>query len=91
MTISEIDLLGLRVATAVAAYGELDRNNLNVSLTRPEGNAKFTSAQAVAFTARYELVDQLPNVQLNGFSAAVFLDKLRGNHVIAMQEIGVKS
>ena len=85
MTISAIDLVAQRVATSVASYGTLDRNHLKDSLTSPSGAANFTSTQADAFVAQYDLLDQLPNVPLNGFSATVLLDKTTGKHVIAMR------
>lgn len=85
MTITAIDLIGQRVATSVASYGTLEIASLKNSLTRPGGLANFTSAQADTFVAQYDLLNQLPNVSLNGFSAAVFLDKQSGKHVIAMR------
>ena len=85
MTITAIDLIGQRVATSVASYGTLERATLKDSLIRPSGEAKFTSAQADAFVEQYDLLNQLPNVPFNGFSAAVFLDKQSGKHVIAMR------
>lgn len=85
MTITAIDLIGQRIATAVASYGTLNRVALKDSLTSPSGAANFTSAQADAFVAQYELRHQLSNVAFNGFSAAVFLDKQTNKHVIAMR------
>ena len=85
MTITAIDLIGQRVATSVASYGTLERATLKDSLMRPSGEANFTSTQADAFVAQYDLLNQLPNVPFNGFSAAVFLDKQSGKHVIAMR------
>lgn len=83
MTVTAIDLISQRVATAVASYGTLLKDKLKTSLIDPSGAANFTSAQADAFVEQYDLLDQLPNVPFNGFSAAVFLDKRSGKHVIA--------
>lgn len=87
MTVSSIDLLSSRISTAVASYGALDRADLLASLVKTGSKTNFTTVQADAFVAQYQLLDQLPNVSLNGFSAAVFVDKLNGTgkHVIAMR------
>ena len=82
MTITSIELLGSRVSTAVAAYGALTREALRGDLL---AEANFVSSQADAFTARYELLHQLPNVSLNGFSATVFNDRVSNKRVIAMR------
>ena len=80
----------------VAAYGDL-RNvvgneiGFKNALTRQADGVKFTVTQADDFATRYTLKNHLPNVELNGFSATVFLDKTTGKHVIAMrgtEEIG---
>lgn len=86
MTTASIDILSQRLSTAVASYGNLIRGSrLKESLTDPNGSANFTSAQADTFISQYDLLDQLPNVPNNGFSASVFLDKTTGKHVIAMR------
>lgn len=58
---------------------------LKAALIDVTNNVNFTSTQADTFVAQYRVLDQLPNVPYNGFSATVFLDKPSGKHVIAMR------
>ena len=85
MTTTSIEFLSARIATAVASYGNLRSGDVPLKASLTSGLANFTNAQADAFVAQYKLIDQLPNVSLNGFSATVFLDKTTGKHVIAMR------
>ena len=91
MAINSIQDLSFLLSTSVATYGTLDKYALTDSLSRAGSNANFTDKQAAEFANRYTLLDQLPNVPYNGFSAAVFLDKVTNRHVIAMRgtEIGI--
>jgi Lipase (class 3) len=87
MSIALIQSLSDLTSTAAASYGTLERGDqLKPTLTNGSGNAKFSETQADAFIAKYDLLDQLPNVALNGFSATVFLDKQNnGKHILAIR------
>ena len=85
MTTTSSEFLSARIATAVASYGNLRSGDVPLKASLTSGLANFTNAQADAFVAQYKLIDQLPNVSLNGFSATVFLGKTTGKHVIAMR------
>ena len=88
MTVSSVDTLGRMTSTALAAYGNLafgPDDDLKAALIAATNNVNFTSVQADNFAAQSQVLDQLPNVPCNGFSATVFLDKLTGKHVISMR------
>ena len=88
MTVSSVDTLGRMTSTAVAAYGNLafgPDDDLKAALIAATNNVNFTSVQADNFAAQSQVLDQLPNVPCNGFSATVFLDNLSGKHVISMR------
>jgi hypothetical protein len=92
MTITSVELLGQHVSTAVAAYADLSGTGaVTARLTDPANNANFTATQADAFVARYQLVHQQPNVLGNGFSAAVFRDRINDKHVIAIRGTEIAS
>ncbi len=86
MTITSVSELSKLSSTLVATYGvNLKKDTLKESLTDTKNFANFTPTQANQFVAQYTLVDQLQNVDFNGFSASVFEDKTTGKHVIAMR------
>ena len=96
MSITSVESLSQLTSAMVAAYGDL-RNvvgneiGFKNALTRQADGVKFTVTQADDFATRYTLKNHLPNVELNGFSATVFLDKTTGKHVIAMRGTEVNS
>jgi hypothetical protein len=91
MATSNIPYLGDLISTSVASYGDLsganfDQAKLSLALSKSGSNANFTQKQADVFSKRYTLLDQLPNVPYNGFSASVFEDNTNsGKHVIALR------
>ncbi len=86
MTITSVSELSKLTSTAVASYAiHLEKNDLKTTLTNTDDFANFTPTQADQFVKQYTLVDQLQNVDFNGFSASVFEDKTTGKHVIAMR------
>lgn len=91
MSITNVQLLHDLAETAVASYAELSTNaNLGPDLRRATTGADFTERQAEQFTDKYDLIVAQPNVDLNGFSAAVFVDK-NGTKVLALRgtEFGI--
>ena len=75
-------------STAIASYGSfLGRSDeqSKIALTVVGSNANFASTQADTFVVQYSLLDQLPNVPDNGFSASIFLDKTTNKHVLAIR------
>jgi hypothetical protein len=85
MTITSISALSKLASTTVAAYSLNLKKDLLDSFAREGDNANFTNTQAKQFDAQYKFVDQLQNVALTGFSAAVFKDKVSDKYVIAMR------
>ena len=92
MTITSITSLSQLTSTTVASYGTFgveaygtSGEGLKAALVDPTNNTNFTDAQATDFVSRYELLNQLPNVPYNGFSATVFEDKTTGKHIIAIR------
>ena len=60
MTVTAIDLLAQRVATAVASYATLERSRLKVLLTDLDGKANFTATQHGAWGQVLNLNPQSP-------------------------------
>jgi pimeloyl-ACP methyl ester carboxylesterase len=86
MTISNIQELHDFAETALATYANLSTNqNLITDLQQPATGATFTSDQAAQFAARYALLAVQPNTDWNGFSAAVFLDRVTGEKIFAIR------
>jgi hypothetical protein len=84
MSTTNVQDLASLASTSLASYANLG-SNLISSLTDPTDGANFTTTQAEAFAERYALLSQQANVDLNGFSAAVFLDKVTGEKVLAIR------
>jgi hypothetical protein len=81
---STIQDLFLQAQLAEAAYADFTNylNDPAGALTNPSLGGNFSSSQAAAFAARYQVVSQLPNTA-SGFSATVFLDTTTGQYTFA--------
>ena len=88
MTIANIQQLHDLAETSLASYATIRQNandlQLKSDLMNKDNGASFVTAQADAFTAKYQLLNQQSNVTTNGFSATVFLDK-QGKKVLAIR------
>ena len=83
MAITNMDQLASLVSTSVAAYGELDKDDLKGSLIADEIGADFSDTQADNFIAEYSLLHHQENT-LSGFSATLFEDS-SGKKVLAIR------
>jgi Ca2+-binding RTX toxin-like protein len=89
MSITNVQTLHDLAETSLASYAylEVTSNNETLSdkLQKDKIGANFTADQAATFVAKYNLLATQPNVDLNGFSATVFLDKQSGVKVFALR------
>jgi hypothetical protein len=94
MTITALSTLASLATTSTATYTRFSSLSIGTSdaaraqmfadLQNSALNGGFASEQAKAFADQYRLLDRLPNVPYNGFSAAVFQDK-NGQKVLALR------
>jgi len=95
MTITAISALASLATTSTAIYTKFDpsaigtgdaaKTQLISDLQNKSLNGGFTADQAKAFADQYTLLDRQPNVPFNGFSAAVFQDKVTRQKVFALR------
>ena len=95
MTITAIALLAPLASTSLATYGTFEdsargsedaqKSVLISNLQDKRLGGGMTAEQAKVFADRYFFIDQLPNVSLNGFSAAVFQERETGRKIFAMR------
>ena len=86
MSITNIQTLHDLAETALASYSDLDiSRDLKSDLKQKNTGASFTDVQAQSFVDHYTLRSVQANIDWNGFSAAVFQDKVTGEKVIAMR------
>lgn len=84
MAITDVEELARLASTSVAAYSTIASSDL-LALDVASGRAGMADAQASAFAARSRFLSQQPNVAGNGFSAAVFEDRITGRRVLAIR------
>ena len=90
MSITNVQTLHDLGETSLASYADFnpaDRTDTAVraALIKDGTGASFTPVQAQAFTDHYRLLSVQANIDWNGFSAAVFQDKLTGEKVFALR------
>jgi len=85
MSTNNVEALSQLASTSLASYAMMNADQLAQSLASASTGANFTALQASAFAERFSLLSQQPNVDYNGFSAAVFQDKLSGEKVLAIR------
>lgn len=86
MSITNIQTLHDLAETALASYANLDVTHvLSDDLQVKNTGASFTTDQATQFEDRYSLIHVQANIDWNGFSAAVFQDKLTGEKVFTLR------
>ena len=85
MAITNVQSLSELASTTLASYAALNIDRLASSLSDPGTGADFTSTQAAAFAEKYKFLSQRPNVDVIGFSAAVFEDKTTHEKVFAIR------
>jgi len=82
---STIQELFQQAQLAEAAYADFSQaRSLLAALTDDQTGGTFSTAQATAFAARYQVVSQQPNTS-SGFSATLFLDKTTNKYIYAVR------